>query len=113
LDGYDDFETADDYLMNKPTPRARQLQKARRTMSKNSYDDSSYLDGSITKREYLYNSNYDMKDQYDNDIDYKNEMETGDTFVEMIDDEDNFLDDDENDVKQNVIKYRSSTQKLI
>ena len=113
LDGYDDFETADDYLMNKPTPRARQLQKARRTMSRNSYDDSSHLDESIMKREYLYNSNYDMKDQYDNEMDYKTEMETGDTFVEMIDDEDNFLDDDDNVIKQNVIKYRSSTQKLI
>ncbi|CAF1554472.1 unnamed protein product, partial [Adineta ricciae] len=114
-DGYDDFETADDYLMNKPTPRARQLQKARRTMSKNSYDDSSYLDESVAKREYLHNSNYDVKDQYDNEVEYENdnEMETGDTFVEMIDDEDNFLDDDDNGGKQNVIKYRSSTQKLI
>ena len=112
-DGYDDFETADDYLLNKPTPRARQLQRSRRPMSKNAYDDASYLDASITKREYLHHSNYDMKDQYDHDIDYDNdnEGETADTFVEMIDDDDNFIDEDD-DHKHNVIKYRSSTQKL-
>ncbi len=103
LDGYDDFETADDYLSNKPTPRTRQLQRARRRSSKNSYDDSS-----ITKKEYLNNSNYDMKEHYDDEIDYDNEGETADTFVEMIDDEDNMIDDNEN----NIIKYRSSTQKL-
>ncbi len=100
LDGYDDFETADDFLSNKPTPRTRQLQKARRTLSRNSYDDSS-----ITKKEFLHNSNYDDEMVYEND----NEGETGDTFVEMIDDEDdNIIDDNEN----NIIKYRSSTHKL-
>jgi len=42
---------------------------------------------------------------YEND----NEGETADTFVEMIDDEDdNIIDDNEN----NIIKYRSSTHKL-
>ncbi|CAF0798444.1 unnamed protein product [Adineta steineri] len=115
-DGYDDFETADDFLLNKPTPRTRQLQKARRTLSKNIYDDSSYLDSSITKKEYLHNSNYDMKDHYDNEIDYdnENETETADTFVEMIDDEDNIIDEDDDDGggQNNIIKYRSSTQKL-
>ena len=108
LDGYDDFETADDFLSNKPTPRARQLQKTRRTSSKNSYDDSSYLDTSVTKKEFLNNSSYDAKEQYDDDMYYENETETADTFVEMIDDEDNMIDDNEN----NIIKYRSSTQKL-
>jgi hypothetical protein len=108
LDGYDDFETADDFLTNKPTPRARQLQKSRRTLSKTSYDDSSYLETSVTKKEFLHNSNYDMKEQYDDDVYYENENETADTFVEMIDDEDNIIDDDDN----NIIKYRSSTQKL-
>ncbi len=105
LDGYDDFETADDFLSNKPTPRARQLQKSRRTLSKTSYDDSA-----ITKKEFLHNSNYGMKEHYDDEMDYENdnEAETADTFVEMIDDEDNIIDDNEN----NIIKYRSSTQKL-
>jgi len=72
---------------------------------KNSYDDSS-----ITKKEFLHNSNYDMKERYDDDMEYDNdnEGETADTFVEMIDDEDNITDDNEN----NIIKYRSSTQKL-
>jgi len=107
LDGYDDFETADDFLLNKPTPRARQLQKARRTLSKNSYDDSSYLDSSVNKKEFLHNSNYDMKEHYDHEMEY--ETETADTFVEMIDDEDNIIDDD---YGNNIIKYRSSTQKL-
>ncbi|CAF4524850.1 unnamed protein product [Rotaria sp. Silwood1] len=107
-DGYDDFETADDYISNKPTPRARQLQKNRRRSSKSSYDDSSYMDSSINKKEYLHNSNYDIKQQYDDDMYYENEAETADTFVEMIDDEDNIM--DENDF--NIIKYRSSSQKL-
>lgn len=109
-DGYDDFETADDYLLNKPTPRARQWQRARRAASKNAYDEGGYLDGSMTKRDYLHHSNYDMKDQYDADMDYdnENEGETADTFVESIDDDDNFDDD----LKHSVIKYRSSTQKL-
>jgi hypothetical protein len=49
-----------------------------------------------------------MKEQYDDDMYYENETETADTFVEMIDDEDNMIDDNEN----NIIKYRSSTQKL-
>ena len=89
IDGYDDFETADDFLFNKPTPRARQLQKARRTLSKNSYNDSS-----LTKKEFLHNSNYDTKDQYDDEMEYE-ETETADTFVEMIDDEDNIIDDNE------------------
>ncbi len=105
LDGYDDFETADDLLSNKPTPRARQLQKARRTLTKHSYDNSS-----ISKKEFLHNSNYDMKEHYDDEMEYENdpEAETADTFVEMIDDEDNIIDDNEN----HIIKYRSSTQKL-
>lgn len=47
-----------------------------------------------------------MKEHYDHEIEY--ETETADTFVEMIDDEDNIIDDNEN----NIIKYRSSTQKL-
>ncbi len=98
LDGYDDFETADDFLSNKPTPRTRQLQKARRSLSKTSFDDSL-----IHKKEYLSNSS-----NYDDEMDYDNEGETADTFVEMIDDEDNLNDDNEN----NIIKYRSSTQKL-
>jgi hypothetical protein len=38
-DGYDNFETADDFLSSKPTPGTRQLKKARRTLSNNSYDD--------------------------------------------------------------------------
>lgn len=50
-----------------------------------------------------------LKDQYNDDnIHYENdnENETADTFVEMIDDEeDNILDG-------NIIKYRSSSQKL-
>ena len=94
LDGYDDFETADDFLSNKPTPRTRQLQRARRRLSKNSYDDS-----------------LNMKKEYSNDddeMDYENEDETGDTFVQTIDDDDNFFDESENII----IKYRSSTHKL-
>lgn len=107
LGGYDDFETADDYISNRPTPRARQLQKSRRRSSKTSYDDSSYLDSSINRKEVLNNTNYDIKEHYDDDFDYENE--TADTFVEMIeDDQDNNMDD--NDF--NIIKYRSSTQKL-
>ncbi len=86
--------------MNKPTPRTRQLQRARRRSSRISYNDSS-----IAKSEFSNNSSYDIKDHYDDDMDYDNEGETADTFVEMIDDED---DDNEN----NIIKYRSSTQKL-
>jgi hypothetical protein len=110
IDGYDNFETADDdLLLNKPTPRTRQLQKARRTLSKNSYDSSSYLDSSITKKDYLNNSNYDLKEQqYDDYIEDDNEHETGDTFVENIDDDDSMMDEDKN----LIFKYRSSTQKL-
>jgi hypothetical protein len=48
-----------------------------------------------------------MKEHYDHEIEY--ETETADTFVEMIDDEDNMIDDD---YGNNIIKYRSSTQKL-
>lgn len=97
LDGYDDFETADDFLSNKPTPRTRQLQRARRRLSKNSYDDSLHM-----KKEYFNTSNEDEE------MDYENEDETADTFVQMIDDDDNLFDANEN----NVIKYRSSSQKL-
>ncbi|CAF4216739.1 unnamed protein product, partial [Rotaria magnacalcarata] len=79
LDGYDDFETADDYISNKRTPRVCQLQKSRRRSSKTSYDDSSYLDSSVNKKEFLNNSNYDD--------DTNNENETADIFVEMIDDD--------------------------
>ncbi len=104
IDGYDNFETADDFLSNKPTPRARQLQKARRTLSKTSYDDSS-----ITKKEFLHNSNYDMKGQYDDYIEDDHEYETGDTYVENIDDDENLIDDD--DGENLTFKYRSSTQK--
>ena len=104
LDGYDDFETADDFLSNKPTPRTRQFQRARRRYSKTSYDDSSMM-----KKEYLNNSTYDMKEHYDDEMDYDNEGETADTFVQMIDDEDDqIIDESENQI----IKYRSSTQKL-
>jgi hypothetical protein len=87
------------------------LQKARRRLSKQSYDDSSYLDSSITKKEFLNNSNYDTKEQDDDDMEYENinEPETADTFVEMIDDDDDSIIDDD---KNNIIKYRSSTQKL-
>jgi hypothetical protein len=110
LDGYDNFETADDFLSNKPTPRTRQLQKARRTLSKNSYDNSYYPDSSVTKKEFLHNSNYDMKEQYDDYLEDDHEYETGDTFVENIDD-----DDDDNLIEDNdgnlTFKYRSSTQK--
>jgi len=95
-DGYDNFETADDFLTNKPTPRTRQLQKARQK-----------YDSSITKKEYLHNSNYDMKESYDDYMDDDHEYETGDTFVENIDDDDNIIDGDEN----LIFKYRSSTQK--
>ena len=42
---------------------------------------------------------------YDNE----HEMETGDPLVEMIDDDDSFIDDDDT---QTIIKYRSSTHKL-
>jgi len=98
IDGYDNFETADDFLSNKPTPRTRQLQKARRTLSRNSYDDLS-----VTKKEFLNNSNYDIKEQYDDDQEY----ETGDTYVEHIADDDNIIDDDSN----LIFKYRSSTHK--
>jgi hypothetical protein len=82
------------------------LQKARQRLSKNSYDDSSYLDTSVTKKEFLHNSNYDMKEQYDDYI--EDELETGDTFVENIDDDDDNGIDDE---KNLVFKCRSSTQK--
>ncbi|CAF1565697.1 unnamed protein product [Rotaria magnacalcarata] len=100
-DGYDDFETADDYISNKRTPRACQLQKSRRRSSKTSYDDSSCLDSSVNKKEFLNNSNYDD--------DTNNENETADIFVEMIDDDqDNNIDDN----NFNIIKYRSSTHKL-
>ena len=110
-DGYDDFETADDFLTNKPTPRTRQLQKARRTMSKNSYDDPSCLESFTEKKDLSHqNSSYEAKDHYDDEIDYDNdhELETADTFVEMIEDDDSMVDDDRN----TIIKYRSSTQKL-
>lgn len=102
-DGYDDFETADDFLANKPTPRARQLQKARRTPSKHSFDDSSaYLDA----RKDLGPASHDDEMNYDNE----HEMETGDPLVEMIDDDDDsFIDDDDT---KTIIKYRSSTHKL-
>jgi len=109
IDGYDNFETADDFLSNKPTPRTRQLQKARRTFPKNSFDNSFSLDSSSTKKEFLHNSNYDMKEQYDYYIEDNQEYETGDTFVENIDD-DNYLIDDDDD-KNLIFKYRSSTQK--
>jgi hypothetical protein len=104
IDGYDNFETADDFLSNKPTPRTRQLQKARRRrLSKNSADHSF-----SPKKDY---SNVDMKEQYDDYIDDDDyEYETGDTFVENIDDEENFLDDDNANL---IFKYRSSTQKSI
>jgi hypothetical protein len=109
IDGYDNFETADDFLSNKPTPRTRQLQKARRTFPKNSFDNSFSLDSSTTKKEFLHNSNYDMKEQYDDYIDDQ-EYETGDTFVENIDDDNNLIDDDD-DNENLTFKYRSSTQK--
>jgi len=52
-----------------------------------------------------------MKEQYDDYIDDDDyEYETGDTFVENIDDEENFLDDDNANL---IFKYRSSTQKSI
>jgi len=102
VDGYDNFETADDFLSSKPTPRTRQLQKARRTLSKTSYDDLS-----VTKKEFLNNSNYDIKEQYDDYLEDDQEYETGDTYVEHIDDDDNIIDDDSN----LIFKYRSSTQK--
>ncbi|CAF0782096.1 unnamed protein product [Rotaria sordida] len=110
-DGYDNFETADDLLSNKPTPRTRQLQKTRRTLSKNSFDNSYYLDSSITKKEFLHNSNYDMKEHYDDDIEIDHEQETGDTFVENIadDDDDNIINNDDENM---IFKYRSSSQKL-
>ncbi|CAF3326481.1 unnamed protein product [Rotaria socialis] len=107
-DGTDDFENADDYITNKPTPRTRQLQKARRTLSKTSFDNSSYADSSTRKKEYLQNSNYDMKEHYDDDMEVDPEHETGDTFVENIADDDDNINDEDN----LVIKYRSSTQKL-
>lgn len=97
LDGYDDFETADDFLSNKPTPRSRQLQRVRRRLSKNSYDDSLNM-----KKEYFNTSNDD------DEMDYENEDETGDTFVQTIDDDDHLFDQSEH----NIIKYRSSTHKL-
>lgn len=104
-DGYDDFETADDFLTNKPTPRTRQLQKARRTMSKNSYDDPSCLESFSEKKDFSHaNSSYD--DDIDDDNDH--ELETADTFVEMIDDDDSMVDDE----RSTIIKYRSSTQTL-
>ncbi len=104
LDGYDNFETADDFLANRPTPRTRQLQKARRGLSKNSIDHSF-----TSKKDY---SNVDMKERYDDyieDDDY--EYETADTFVENInDDDENFIDEDNANL---VFKYRSSTQKSV
>ncbi|CAF3408954.1 unnamed protein product [Rotaria socialis] len=101
-DGYDDFETADDYISNKRMPRTYQLQKSRRRLSKMSYDDSSCLDSPANKKEFLNNSNYD-------DADTNNENETADIFVEVIDDDqDNNIDDN----NFNIIKYRSSTHKL-
>ncbi len=102
VDGYDNFETADDFLSSKPTPRTRQLQKARRTLLKTSYDDLS-----VTKKEFLNNSNYDIKEQYDDDLEDDQEYETGDTYVEHIADDDNIIDDDSN----LIFKYRSSTHK--
>lgn len=108
IDGYDNFETADDFLSNKPTPHTRQLQKARRTPSKNSLDNSFYLDASITKKELYQNSSYDMKEQYDDDMDVDHENEAGDIFVEDIaDDDDNLINENDN----LVFKYRSSTRK--
>jgi hypothetical protein len=105
LDGYDNFETADDFLSTKPTSRTRQLQKSRRRLSKNSIDHSLN-----PKKVY---SNVDMKEQYDDyieDDDY--EYETGDTFVENIVDDENFIDDDDDNANL-IFKYRSSTQKSI
>ncbi len=58
-------------------------------------------------------SNVDMKEQYDDyieDDDY--EYETGDTFVENIVDDENFIDDDDDNANL-IFKYRSSTQKSI
>ncbi len=100
LDGYDNFETADDFLTNKPTPRTRQLQKARQRPSKNAYDSPS-----ATKKEFLNHSNNDTTDQYDDFMDDDYEYETADTFVENIDD------DEANDDENLIFKYRSSTQK--
>jgi hypothetical protein len=54
-----------------------------------------------------------MKEQYDDyieDDDY--EYETGDTFVENIVDDENFIDDDDDNANL-IFKYRSSTQKSI
>ncbi len=51
-----------------------------------------------------------MKEQYDDYLEDDHEYETGDTFVENIDD-----DDDDNLIEDNdgnlTFKYRSSTQK--
>lgn len=102
-DGYDNFETADDYLTNKPTPRTRQWQRARRNMSKTSFDDSL-----TTKKDYYHSTNYDMKDQYDDYFDDEQEFETADTYVENIDDNDDGGDDENENF---TFKYRSSTQK--
>ena len=78
--------------MNKPTPRARQLQKARRT-----YSNDSNLS---SKREH-----YHDEDLFDDPTDH-DMGETGDTFVELIADDDNLFDDDQTNP---IIKYRSST----
>lgn len=101
---YDDFETADDLLTTKATPRARQLQQIHSGYSKHSFDDS------ITTKKESHHSNYHLKEQYDDEMDYENdqEIETADTLVEMVDDDDSFVDEDQS----SVIKYRSSTQKL-
>ncbi len=50
-----------------------------------------------------------MKEQYDDYIEDDHEYETGDTFVENIDDDDDNLIED-NDANL-IFKYRSSTQK--
>jgi hypothetical protein len=54
-----------------------------------------------------------MKEQYDDFIDDNHEYETGDTFVENInedDDDDDYMIDG-NDDANHIFKYRSSTQK--
>ena len=63
----------------------------------------------MAKKEMFHQSHYHMKEQYDDEFVYDNDPETeaGDTFVEMVDDDDSFMDDD----RAGIIKYRSSTQK--
>ncbi len=105
LDGYDNFETADDFLSNKPISHNRQLQKSHRRLSKKtSFDHITNI-----KKDF---SNDDIKEQYDDYIedDDDHEYETADIFVENIDDDENFIDDDNANF---IFKYRSSTQKSI